>query len=126
MKILKVIIRFPFSFGNSSTTVKRWYVELKRARTSIDVAKCSGSPNEAVTEENIKKVHRIVLDNRKINVSEIAGMVKISIELVRHILHKYLGMKKLSARWVPRSLTIDQKQHHADDSVFALALFQRD
>ena len=51
-------------------------------------------------------------------------MVKISIEPVRHILHEHLGTKKLSARWVPRSLTIDQKQQHVNDSERVHALFQ--
>ncbi|XP_011052032.1 PREDICTED: uncharacterized protein LOC105144677 [Acromyrmex echinatior] len=34
-------------------------------------------------------------------------------------------MKKLSARWVPRLLTIDQKQQRVDDSTVGLALLQR-
>jgi len=34
-------------------------------------------------------------------------------------------MKKLSARWVPRLLTVDQKQQRVDDSTAGLALLQR-
>ena len=51
-------------------------------------------------------------------------MVKILTERVRHILHEHLSMEKVSARWVPRSLTIDQKQQRVDDSEHTLALFQ--
>ena len=51
-------------------------------RTSTDDAERSGRPNEVFTEENIIKVHRIVLDNRKIKVSEIAEMIKISTDRV--------------------------------------------
>ena len=32
-----------------------------------------------------------------------------SKERVCHILNQHLGMRKLSARWVPRLLTVDQK-----------------
>ena len=92
------------------TTVKKWYVEFKPDRTSTNNTEFSSRPNEVATGENIKKVHRIVLNDRKIKLSVIADMVNISTECVRHILHEYLSMKKLSARWVPRSLTIYQKQ----------------
>lgn len=115
-------------YGTSSpsySTVKKWYAEFKQGRTSTDDAKRSGRPNEAVTDENVKKVHRIVLDDRNVKVREIADIVKISTERVRHILHENLGMKKLSARWVPRLLTIDQKQQRIHDSEHGLALFQR-
>ena len=56
---------------------------------------------------------------------EIADIVQISTKCFRHILHEHLCMKKLSARWVSRSLTIDQKQQRVNDSKRALALFQR-
>ena len=49
-------------------TVKKWYTEFKCDHTSIDNAEHSGRQNEAVTEENIKKLHRIVLDDRQIEV----------------------------------------------------------
>ena len=35
-------------------------------------------------------------------------------------------MKKLSSRWIPRLLTVDQKQQRVDDSERCLKLFQRD
>ena len=110
----------------SSATVKRWYAEFKRGRTCTDDAERPGRPNEVVNDENIKKVHRIVLNDRKVKVSEIAETLKISTERVRHILHECLDMKKLSARWVPRLLTIDQKQERIDKSEHGLMMFKRD
>jgi|SRR5687768_3191449 len=115
-------------YGTSSpsySTVKKWHADFKRGNTSTDDAPRSGRPNEAVTEENIRKIHRIVLNDRKVKVSEIADTLHISTERVRNILHEYLDMKKLSARWVPRMLTIDQKQKRVDDSEYCLAYFQR-
>ena len=82
------------------TIVKKWYAEFKCGRASNDDAERSGRPNKSVTKENIKKVHRIVLHDRKIKVNEIADMVQISTDRVRHILYEHLGMKKLIARWV--------------------------
>ncbi|GFW43068.1 mariner Mos1 transposase [Trichonephila clavipes] len=42
----------------------------------------SGHPKEAVTDENIKKVHKIIFDNRKVKLIEIAETLKISKERV--------------------------------------------
>jgi [histone H3]-lysine36 N-dimethyltransferase SETMAR len=52
-------------------------------------------------------------------------IVKISKERVGHIVHEYLDMQKLCAKWVPRVLTIDQKQQRVDDSEQFLAIFNQ-
>ena len=61
-------------------------------------------------------MHRIVLSDRKVKLRELAEAVGISKERAGYILHDVLEMKKLSARWVPRLLTVDQKQQRIDDS----------
>jgi len=109
----------------SKTTICRWFRELKCDRTSTDNAPRPRRPNEAVTSENAKKINQIVLNDRKVKVRQIADIVKISTERVRHILHEFLNMKKLCARWVPRTLTIDQKQQRVENSEHCLALFRR-
>ncbi|KAF7269849.1 hypothetical protein GWI33_017132 [Rhynchophorus ferrugineus] len=40
---------------------------------------------------------------------------EISTERVHHIIHEYLGMRKLCAKWVSRELTFDQKHLRVDD-----------
>ena len=54
-----------------------------------------------------KPRNRIVLNDRKIKVSEVVDMIKISTKRIYHISYENMGMEKLSARWLPRSLTID-------------------
>ncbi|GFV53882.1 putative DD34D transposase [Trichonephila clavipes] len=85
----------------------------------------SGHPKEAVTDENIKKSHKIIFDSRKVKLIEIAETLKISKERVGHIVNEYLDMRKLCSKWVPRELTIDQKQQQIDDSKQCLELFNR-
>ena len=58
----------------------------------------------------------MVLGNKKLKVCEIAKTVGISNEREYNILHKHLQMRKLCARWVPRSLTIDHKHIGASNS----------
>ena len=109
----------------SNTTKKIWFAEFSLGRTSTDDALRSGRQNEAVNEQTVKEVIRIVLKDRKIKLSEIAVIVHISKERIGHILREHLSMKKLSARSVPRLLTIDQKQQRVDDSEHDLVLLKR-
>lgn len=107
----------------SHTTVKRWVAEFKMGRTCTADEPRSGRPAEVTTPETIEKIHKIVLADRRTKVREIAEAVGISSERVHNILHKYLGMNKLCARWVPRLLTPEQKQNRKDISAANLKLF---
>lgn len=109
----------------SRQMVEKWFADFKRGRTNTDDAERSGRPNSAVVPENIKKVHRIVLADRKLKLREIADTLKISEGSVFTILHQHLSMRKLCSKWVPRLLTVDQKQQRVDNSERCLELFQR-
>ena len=56
---------------------------------------------------------------------EITKKVNISNELLFNILHERLGMKKLLGRWVPRLLTVDQKQTRVTISKVRVNKFER-
>ena len=49
----------------------------------------------SVVPENITKVQKIVLGDRKLKLREIADTLKISEGSVFTILHEFLGMRKL-------------------------------
>ena len=56
------------SFGDSApgkSTIIDWYAEFKRGRTNTDDTERSGRQKSAVVPENIMKVHKIVLGDRK-------------------------------------------------------------
>ena len=55
-----------------------------------------------------KKVRNLVYSDRRIQVAEIAQALGISHGSVLTILHDRLGMRKLLARWVPKSLSDEQ------------------
>ena len=55
-----------------------------------------------------KKVRDLVYSDRQIQVEEIAQALGISHGSVSTILHDRLGMRKLTARWVPISLSDEQ------------------
>ena len=55
----------------SYATVKRWAAEFRRGRTSLE----DGRPSDAVCEENCHTVENIVMQNRRVNVHQIADIV---------------------------------------------------
>ena len=71
----------------------------------------------------VKKIHKAVLDDRRLKVRELADTVGISKSAVHRILSENLDMRKLCARWVPRLLTLEQKQCRDDVSIECLAKF---
>lgn len=114
-------------YGDSAPShgmVHKWFTEFRCGRTNTTDAERSGRPAEITTEEMINKIHDIVLEDRRVKISEIAKKVNISNERVFNILHEHLGMKKLSARWVPRLLTVDQKRTRVTISKLCLDKFK--
>lgn len=109
----------------SMTTIRYWFNEFKRGRTSVFDEEHPGRPMEVTTEDMVNKIHDIVLADRRVKVREIADIVHISIERIQNILHEKLGMRKLSARWVPRLLTVEQKRNRMTTSEHCLAMFKR-
>lgn len=89
----------------SDFTIKFWSRQFKSGRESLEDDPRSGRPITAITEENVAKVKNIILEDRRVKQWEIARDVGISKERVNEIIHGYLNMSKVSARWVPKMLT---------------------
>ena len=68
----------------------------------------------------------MVSADRKLKLREIADTLTIFEGSVFIILHEHLSMRKLCLEWVPRLLTVDQKQQRVDDSERCFRLFQGD
>ena len=92
----------------SYAQVKFWVGEFKRSRTSLEDKTSSGRPSDATDEEMCNKVRDLVYSDRRIKVEETANAVHTSHGSVSTTLHDRLGMHKLTARWVPKSLSDEQ------------------
>ncbi|XP_014476037.1 PREDICTED: putative uncharacterized protein FLJ37770, partial [Dinoponera quadriceps] len=68
-------------------------------------------PSTSTTDENIDEVKKIVLANRRITVREVAEDLNISIGSCHSIFTNDLGMRRVAAKFVPKLLNFDQKQH---------------
>ena len=106
----------------SYAQVKFWVGEFKRSRTSLEDETRSGRPSDATDEEMCNKVRDLVYSDRRIKVEEIANALHISHGSVSTTLHDRLGMHKLTARWVRKSLS--EEQMATRSSVYG-ALFKR-
>ncbi|XP_030760065.1 protein GVQW3-like [Sitophilus oryzae] len=99
--VIKYLVLKGNMYGDSAPsfiTVKFLAAEFKRGRKSLGDDERSGRPKTATTDDNIAKVHQIVLDDRRIKVRGIAEVMNISKERVCHILNQDLGMRKMSVR----------------------------
>ena len=63
------------------------------------------------------------MGDRRLTISHMDKEVGITCEWVENILHKELGMSKVSAQWVPQFLTPDQKHIRMVMSQANLAIF---
>jgi len=74
----------------------------------------------------IDQIHELILEARRISAKSIAEQLGISRERVGSIIHEDLDLRKLSAKWVPKCLKVDQKRQECQSSEQLLELFRRD
>ena len=76
-------------------TVAKWSEKFKHGRDSCQDDPRSGSPVDIIRREIIDRVVRLVLNNRPINVTELAAQCGISSGNVYTIIQEHLGMSKV-------------------------------
>ena len=117
------------TYGGSApsyATTKRWVSDFKHGRKSLKDSDRCGRPVIVNTPETISKVLEMVMRDRRFTTRHIAETLHLSHTTVHQILIKDLQMRKVSARWVPRLLTPEQKHIRLNQSRDNLALFNRD
>jgi len=85
-----------------------------------------GRPKTLTTPEIIDQIHELILEDRRILAKSITEQLDISRERVGSSIHEDLGMRKLSAKWVPKYLNADQKRQRYQSSEQRLEFFRRD
>ena len=106
-------------YGDSSpkySTVAKWSAEFKRGRDSLEDDPRPGHPADVISQEMIDRVERLVLNNRRIKVAKLASECGVSNGSVYTIIHEHLGMSKVSAKWVPRNLNMQDCQQRVESS----------
>lgn len=102
------------AFGNNTMSQPRvyeWYKRFQEGREDIEDDARSGRPSSSTNDENVKKIKAIVLANRRITIREAAEEIGISYGSCEAIFTNVLNMKRVAAKFVPKLLNFQQKQH---------------
>ena len=94
----------------SCATVKNWVAKFKRGDFSTCDAPRPGQAKTVTTPDFIDQTHELILEDCRISGKSIAEKLAISRERVGLIIHEDLAMWKLSAKWFPKYLNMDEKR----------------
>ena len=89
-------------------SVFEWHRRFKEGRENVKDD--PGQPKTQRTDANVDRVRTLVRSDRRLSVRVITEELNMNKETVRQIVKEDLGMRKISAKMVPRILTHDQKQ----------------
>lgn len=102
------------AFGDNAMSQSKtflWYKRFKDGRTCADDDERSGRPSTSTTPENIAKVREAIVADRRRTIHDVCAIVGMSYGSVQRILSDNLGMRRIAAKFVPRLLSSDQKEH---------------
>ena len=100
-------------FGNealSPTRLKQWFKRFKDSHASVESDPRSGRPSTSRKEEVLDQVREKVLENCRLTVREIVAEMGISTGSVHSILTEDLNLRRVSAKFVLKLLTEQQKE----------------
>jgi transposase len=89
--------------------VRRWVKHFKDGNTDIADQPSCGRQRTAATESNKQKVDKLIRQDRRITVIEIAAQLGVGYHAVQKMM-EILGYRKVCSRWVPRLLA-GTKEH---------------
>ena len=92
----------------------QWFSRFKVGRTSIDDDKCSGRPVSSSMPEMIERVRQIIRKDCHRTIDEVRMLVGISHRTCHNILTEYLKMRHVASKFVPRLLSVEQKQQRLE------------
>ena len=88
----------------SRTQVFEWHKAFSEGHEVVENLLHASRPSTSVNDDNIKKVKKIVPENRRVCIREVAEAPNISYGLTQHIVVNVLGMKRVAAGLVPKTI----------------------
>ena len=89
--------------------VFQWHARFKTSRISVDNDEQPGRPRSGTTPETVARIQEFVRQDWRQTIHDTAEEVGIGYGTCR-VLTEELGMHRVTAKFVPRILTADQKQ----------------
>ncbi|KAJ8946734.1 hypothetical protein NQ318_002564 [Aromia moschata] len=72
--------------------------ELREGRETTEDDLRPGRPSRSITDENIGKIGKLILEDRRLSIRGLAEITGIDKECVRQILHESFNMSKVCAK----------------------------
>jgi len=117
------------TYGNEAlnrSNVFRWYSRFRDGRELVDDDETGGRPKSTRTEVNIVAVADLVKNDRRMASRVIAESMNIPKTVVLRLLKEDLRNRKLCARFVPRTLTPEQREDRVTSCQDIIAMADAD
>ena len=92
----------------------QWFSRFKAGRTSTYDDERSGRPVSSSTPEIIERVRQIIREDRRHTIDEVSMLVEINDGTCHKILTEDLKMRCVASKFVPRLLSVNQKQQRLE------------
>jgi len=102
------------AFGEQVMGRSQWFSRFKAGRTSTDDDERSGRPVSSSMPEMTERVHQIIREYLHRTIDEVSMLVGISHGTCHKILTEDLKMRRVASKFIPRILSVDQKQQQLD------------
>ena len=110
----------------------KWFERFCNGCELLEEEERSGCPSTSKIQENVERVSEMIWSNRRLTIREISEGLNIYYGSVQNILTTDLNMRRVSAKFVPCVLTVEQKQERfsislelRDHAVFRFQLFRK-
>ncbi|XP_077496392.1 protein GVQW3-like [Amblyomma americanum] len=100
----------------SSTQIKQWYNWFKDGRRSVESEPLSSRPSTWQYDQVSAEVNAVVMRDHRVTIREISEEVDFSTFSAHSIITEDLPMKAVAAKFMPKLLTVEQKQLHVEVS----------
>lgn len=92
----------------SKSTISRWMNRFHDGREAISDDHRSGRPTTVQSETNLTAIEAYIKQDRRVTIQDVADTFDISYTSTQDIMVNKLGLRRVSARWVPRLLVPEQ------------------
>src|SRR5215469_8201014 len=106
-------LAFGNEYVNKSTTF-RWFSRFKNGLESVKDEKHVGRPILHRNPEKVSQISNLIKENPRIGLGDIEIETGISKSLIGTIIKEDLRLKKTPSKFVPKMLTIQQKENRVE------------
>jgi len=93
----------------SQARVYEWFSQFKRGDMSLENQPRSGCPSTSRNDENIQKIHDVIMFDRRRTIDELEALTGVLWSSCQRILTEELHTKQVAAKFIPRVLSEDQR-----------------